>query len=155
MYCIGELIASLQAFGNHDRKYGRIRESCRRAQGRSGSRTFLRLGKVKDILTRLGGTKPMQVRLTGWVQRPYRLCDLFLREEERRVLTPWATSKTAGTIPSVQRATGWFGKVGDWLASGKQDHSGTGCIRRGLVRLRNLVQGYLLALQIHGIRDGP
>jgi hypothetical protein len=69
VYCIGELIASLQAFGNHDRKYWRIRDSCRRAQGRLGNRTFLRLGKVEDVLARLGGTEPTQVRLTGRVGR--------------------------------------------------------------------------------------
>ena len=59
------------------------------------------------------------------------------------------------TAPSVQQATRWIGKMGGWLARGKQDHPGTTCIWRGLVRLPTLVQGYLLAPHIHGIRANP
>jgi len=61
----------------------------------------------------------------------------------------------ADTAPTVQEATRWIGRMGGWLARGKQDHPGTMCIWRGLVRLPTLVQGYLLALRIHGIRAGP
>ena len=32
---------------------------------------------------------------------------------------------------------------------------GATCVWRGLVRLPALVQGYLLALRVHGIRAGP
>ena len=42
----------------------------------------------------------------------------------------------------------WIGKMGGWLARGKQDTPGTTCIWRGLVRRPTLVQGYLLALHV-------
>jgi hypothetical protein len=88
-------------------------------------------------------------------ERPDIPCDQFLREEEWRVLSAWATGKMAETAPNAQQGTRWIGKLGGWLPRGKHDNPGTTCMWRGLVRLPNLVQGYLLALQVHGIRDGP
>jgi hypothetical protein len=88
-------------------------------------------------------------------ETPNRACDPILKEEEWRVLSAWANGKMAKKVPSVQEATRWIGKMGGWLARGKQDHPGTTCIWRGLVRLPTLVQGYLLALRVHGIRAGP
>lgn len=88
-------------------------------------------------------------------QRPDMACDQLLSEEEWRVLSAWATGKMADTPPRAQEVTRWIGKLGGWLARGKQDNPGTTCMWRGLVRLPNMVQGYLLALQVHGIRDGP
>lgn len=88
-------------------------------------------------------------------ERPNIPCDQFLREEEWRVLSAWATGKMADTPPSANQAMRWIGKLGGWLARGKQDNPGTTCMWRGLVRLPNMVQGYVLALQVHGIRDGP
>jgi hypothetical protein len=82
-------------------------------------------------------------------------CNQFLSEEEWRVLSAWATGKMADTPPSAQQVMRWIGKLGGWLARGKQDNPGTTCMWRGLLRLPNMVQGYLLALQVHGIRDGP
>ncbi len=88
-------------------------------------------------------------------ERPDLGCDQLLSEEEWRVLSAWATGKMAATPPRAQEVTRWIGKLGGWLARGKHDHPGTTCMWRGLVRLPTMVQGYLLALQIHGIRDGP
>ena len=88
-------------------------------------------------------------------ERPETPCDQVLSKEEWRVLSVWATGKMADTAPSAQQAARWIGKLGGWLARGKEDNPGTTCMCRGLVRLPNLVQGYLLALQVHGIRYGP
>jgi hypothetical protein len=88
-------------------------------------------------------------------ERPDISCEQFLSEEEWRVLSAWATGKMADTPPSAQQVARWIGKLGGWLARGKQDNPGTTCMWRGLVRLPSMVQGYLLALQVHGIRDGP
>jgi hypothetical protein len=88
-------------------------------------------------------------------EQPNTTCDQILKEEEWRVLSAWATGTMAATAPSVEQATRWIGKMGGWLTRGKQDHPGTTCIWRGLVRLPTMVQGYLLALRVHGIRAGP
>lgn len=88
-------------------------------------------------------------------ERPDTPCDQFLSEEEWRVLSAWATGKMSDTPPSTQQVMRWIGKLGGWLARGKQDNPGTTCMWRGLLRLPCMVQGYLLALQVHGIRDGP
>jgi hypothetical protein len=88
-------------------------------------------------------------------EKPDTPCDQILTEDEWRVLSAWATGKMAETAPSTKQATHWIGKMGGWLARGKQDNPGTTCMWRGLVRLPTMVQGYLLALQVHGIRDGP
>jgi hypothetical protein len=88
-------------------------------------------------------------------QTPDIPCDQFLNEEEWRVLSAWATGNMADTPPSAQQVMRWIGKLGGWLARGKNDNPGTTCMWRGLTRLPSMVQGYLLALQVHGIRDGP
>jgi hypothetical protein len=82
-------------------------------------------------------------------------CTQLLSEDEWRVLSAWATGTMAETPPSAQQAMRWIGKLGGWLARGNQDNPGTTCMWRGLVRLPCMVQGYVLALQAHGIRDGP
>jgi hypothetical protein len=88
-------------------------------------------------------------------ERPDRGCEQLLTEDEWRLLSAWATGTMADTPPRAHQAMRWIGKLGGWLARGKQDHPGTTCMWRGLGHLPNLVQGYLLALQVHGIRDGP
>jgi len=88
-------------------------------------------------------------------EKPQSSCDQILNEQEWRVLSAWATGQMANTPPSVQQAMRWIGKIGGWLARGKEDNPGTTCMWRGLVRLANMVQGYMLALQVHSIRDGP
>ena len=88
-------------------------------------------------------------------EKPDTPCDQILNEDEWRVLSAWATGKMAETAPSAQEATRWIGKMGGWQARGKQDNPGTTCIWRGLLRLPTLVQGYLLALHVHGVRAGP
>ncbi len=88
-------------------------------------------------------------------ERPDTSCDQILSEAEWRVLSAWATGTIANTAPSARQATHWIGKMGGWLARGKQDNPGTTCMWRGLVRLPTMVQGYLLALQVHDIRAGP
>jgi hypothetical protein len=88
-------------------------------------------------------------------EKPQSSCDQILNEQEWRVLSAWATGQMADTPPSVQQAMRWIGKIGGWLARGKEDNPGTTCMWRGLVRLANMVQGYMLALQVHSIRDGP
>jgi hypothetical protein len=88
-------------------------------------------------------------------ERPDMACNQLLSEEEWRVLSAWATGKTADTPPSANQVMRWIGKLGGWLARGKHDNPGTTCMWRGLARLPNMVQGYVVALQIHGIRDGP
>ncbi|MBI4839536.1 MAG: IS4 family transposase [candidate division NC10 bacterium] len=88
-------------------------------------------------------------------ERPEAPCAQFLSHEEWRVLSAWATGTMADTPPGAQQVARWIGKLGGWLARGKHDNPGTTCMWRGLVRLPNIVQGYLLALQVHGIRDGP
>jgi hypothetical protein len=98
-----------------------------------------------------------RVHWLTWVgrEKPNTACDQILKEEEWRVLSAWATGVMAEKAPSAQQATRWIGKMGGWLARGKQDNPGTTCIWRGLVRLPTLAQGYLLALRVHGIRAGP
>lgn len=88
-------------------------------------------------------------------EKPEMPCDQILNEQEWRVLSAWATGQMADTPPSAQQAMRWIGKIGGWLARGKEDNPGTTCMWRGLVRLANMVQGYILALQVHSIRDGP
>jgi hypothetical protein len=88
-------------------------------------------------------------------EKPEMPCDQILNEQEWRVLSAWATGQAAHTPPSAQQAMRWIGKIGGWLARGKEDNPGTTCMWRGLVRLANMVQGYILALQVYSIRDGP
>lgn len=88
-------------------------------------------------------------------EKPDTPSDQILKEEEWRVLSAWATGTTAQSAPRAQEATRWIGKLGGWLARGKQDYPGTTCMWRGLLRLQNMAQGYLLALHEHGIRAGP
>jgi hypothetical protein len=88
-------------------------------------------------------------------EEPDRPCDQFLSEEQWQVLGIWATGKRLDTPPTVQQAMRWIGQVGGWLGRGKEDNPGTTCMWRGLVRLATMVQGYMLALHVHGIRDGP
>lgn len=88
-------------------------------------------------------------------EKPDTPCDQILKEEEWRVLSAWATGTAAQSAPRARQATHWIGKLGGWLARGKQDHPGTTCMWRGLLRLQNMAQGYLLALNVHGIRAGP
>jgi len=88
-------------------------------------------------------------------ERPDTPCDQILNEDEWRVLSAWATGTMAETAPTAQQVTHWIGKLGGWLARGKHDHPGPTCLWRGLGHLPDLVRGYLLALQIHGIRAGP
>lgn len=87
--------------------------------------------------------------------KPNAPCDQVLSEDEWRVLSIRATGKIAHTPPTIQQAVRWIGKIGGWLTRGKEDNPGTTCVWRGLVRLAAMVQGYLLALQVHGIRYGP
>jgi hypothetical protein len=82
-------------------------------------------------------------------------CDQTFREEEWRVLSAWATGKAANKPPGAQQMIRWIGKLGGWLARGKDDNPGTTCLWRGLLRLPSLAQGYLLALQIHNINNDP
>ena len=88
-------------------------------------------------------------------EKPDTPCDQILSQEEWHVLSAWATGKISKTAPSAQQAMRWIGKMGGWLARGKQDNPGTTCTWRGLARLPTMAQGYLLALQIHGVRAGP
>lgn len=86
---------------------------------------------------------------------PDTLCDQILSRQEWQVLSTWATGTMAETVPTAQQAARWIGQLGGWLARGRQDNPGTTCMWRGLARLPDIVRGYLLALQAHGIRDGP
>jgi hypothetical protein len=88
-------------------------------------------------------------------EKPDSPCDQILSEEEWHVLSAWATGTIADKAPSVQQAIHWIGKMGGWLARGKQDQPGTTCMWRGLRRLPSIIQGYLLALKVHGVRAGP
>jgi hypothetical protein len=88
-------------------------------------------------------------------EKPDAPCDEVLLPEEWRVLSAWATGKVPAKAPGTQQAMRWIGKMGGWLARGKQDNPGTTCMWRGLVRLPTLAEGYLLALRIHGVRAGP
>jgi len=88
-------------------------------------------------------------------ERPEAGCEQLLSEDEWRVLGAWATGKMPDSAPSAQQAAHWIGKLGGWLSRGKEDHPGTTCMWRGLVHLPGMVQGYLIALRVHGIRDGP
>ncbi len=88
-------------------------------------------------------------------QKPDTPCDQILSPEEWRVLSAWATGKAPAKAPGTQQAMRWIGKMGGWLARGKQDNPGTTCMWRGLGQLPVMAQGYLLALQIHGVRAGP
>jgi hypothetical protein len=88
-------------------------------------------------------------------ERPEMGSDHLLSDDEWRVLSAWATGTMATTPPGAQDAMRWVGKLGGWLARGRDDNPGTTCMWRGLVRLPSMVEGYVLALQIHGIRAGP
>lgn len=88
-------------------------------------------------------------------EKPATPCDQILNQDEWRVLSAWATSTIMETAPSAKQAMHWIGKLGGWLSRGKNDNPGTTCIWRGLVRLPSMVQGYRLALEIHGVRAGP
>ncbi len=88
-------------------------------------------------------------------EKPNTPSDEILNEEEWHVLSAWATGKISHTAPSAQQAMRWIGKMGGWVSRGKQDNPGTTCMWRGLGRLPAMAQGYLLALQLHGIRAGP
>jgi hypothetical protein len=88
-------------------------------------------------------------------EKPDTPCDQILSEEEWHVLSAWATGTIPNTAPSSQQAMRWIGKMGGWLARGKQDNPGTTCMWRGLGRLPTMAQGYLLALRVHGVRAGP
>lgn len=88
-------------------------------------------------------------------ERPDTPCDQMLSEEDWHVLSAWATGTMADAVPSAQQVARWIGKLGGWLSRGKQDNPGTTCMWRGLVRLPDMVQGYRLALHVHGIRAGP
>ena len=82
-------------------------------------------------------------------------CNQILSEDEWHVLSAWATGQIGNTAPCVQQAMRWIGKLGGWRSRGKTDNPGTTCMWRGLTRLPSMAQGYRLALQMHGIRDGP
>ena len=88
-------------------------------------------------------------------EKPDTSCEQILSEDQWRVLSGWAIGAIADNAPNAQQATRWIGKLGGWLARGKDDNPGTTCMWRGLVRLPAMVEGYLLAMQIHGIRAGP
>ncbi len=88
-------------------------------------------------------------------EKPDTPCDQILSEEEWHVLSAWAIGEIPQAPPSTQQAMRWIGKMGGWLARGKQDNPGTTCMWRGLGRLPTMAQGYLLALHIHGVRAGP
>lgn len=88
-------------------------------------------------------------------EKPDTPCDQVLLPEEWRVLSAWATGKIPPKAPGTHQAVHWIGKMGGWLARGKQDNPGTTCMWRGLVRLPAMAQGYLLALRVHGVRAGP
>ena len=88
-------------------------------------------------------------------EKPDTPCDQILQKEEWHVLSAWATGKIPETPPTSHLAMRWIGKMGGWLARGKQDNPGTTCMWRGLGRLPTMAQGYLLALRIHGVRAGP
>ncbi len=88
-------------------------------------------------------------------ERPDTPCDQILSEEEWHVLSAWASGKVPDTPPNTQQAMRWIGKMGGWLARGKQDNPGTTCMWRGLARLPTMAEGYLLALRIHGTRASP
>jgi transposase Tn5 family protein len=98
-----------------------------------------------------------RVHWLTWVgrEKPETPCDQILKQEEWQVLSAWATGTVAESAPCTQQATRWIGKMGGWLARGKQDHPGTTCIWRGVLRLQNMAQGYLLALHTQDIRAGP
>jgi hypothetical protein len=87
--------------------------------------------------------------------KPDTPCDQILSEEEWHVLSAWATGKISATVPNSQQAMRWIGKMGGWQSRGKQDNPGTTCMWRGLARLPAMAQGYLLALQVNGMRAGP
>jgi hypothetical protein len=88
-------------------------------------------------------------------EKPETPCSQILSADEWHVLSAWATGKVTDSVPSAKQAMHWIGKLGGWLSRGGKDNPGTTCMWRGLGRLPNMVQGYRLALQIHGIRAGP
>jgi len=61
-------------------------------------------------------------------EKPETSCEQILSEQEWRVLNAWATGKIADIAPSVQQAVRWIGKLGGWLARGKEDNPGTTCM---------------------------
>ncbi len=86
---------------------------------------------------------------------PDKSIDQEFSQQECQVLSAWATGKPAQQAPSVQQMRRWIGKLGGWIARGKDDNPGTTTLWRGLLRLPSLVQGYLLAMQIHHIDNDP
>ena len=88
-------------------------------------------------------------------EKPDTPCDQILSRDEWIVLGIWATGKVLDAAPSTQQAARWIGQMGGWLSRNKSDNPGTTCMWRGLIRLPNMTLGYRLALETHGIRDGP
>jgi hypothetical protein len=88
-------------------------------------------------------------------EKPETPCDQILREEEWHVLSVWATGTIPEKPPSAQQAMRYIGKMGGWLDRGKGDNPGTTCMWRGLGRLPAMAQGFLMARQYYGTRDGP
>ena len=75
-------------------------------------------------------------RTRGGRERPDMGGEQWLSEDEWRGVSAWATGQMAETAPSAHPALRWIGKLGGWLARGKQDHPGTTCVGRGLAKLR-------------------
>lgn len=89
-------------------------------------------------------------------ETPHVPCDLFLDEEEWRVLHA-AVHHTPppATPPSLRDAVRMIGKLGGHLGSTRYPDPGTITLWRGLLRLDAMVAGYRLAQLLHRQRDGP
>jgi hypothetical protein len=83
-------------------------------------------------------------------------CDLFLEEEEWKVLHAAVHHEPPpATPPSLREAVRMIGMLGGHLASKRYPDPGTITLWRGLLRLEALVEGCRLAQLLYRQRDGP
>jgi hypothetical protein len=83
-------------------------------------------------------------------------CDLFLEEEEWKVLHAAVRNEPPPSKPpSLREAVRMIGALGGFLPSKRYPDPGTITLWRGLLRLEALVEGCRLAQLLYRQRDGP
>lgn len=83
-------------------------------------------------------------------------CDLFLEEEEWKVLHAAVHNEPPPSKPpSLREAVRMIGALGGFLPSKRYPDPGTVTLWRGLLRLEALVEGCRLAQFVYRQRDGP
>jgi len=83
-------------------------------------------------------------------------CSDYLREEEWKVLTAWATGRgPADKPPPLQEAVRLIAKLGGFLDRRRHGEPGTTTVWRGLRRLGDIITGFRLANSMHPLGSSP